>query len=175
MSPKKKREAGIHDITPGIRARRIARVAPRQGRSLLMWAFVFSVFVNLLMLTGPLYMLQVYDRVLHSRSIETLAALSILVTGLYALMALLDYARGRVMARMGAKFAGPAHAGVFDATLRRRANPQEQAMSSAALRDLDAVQSLFASPVLLALMDMPWTPVFIARSSCSTRCWAGFP
>ena len=138
------------------------RAARREGRSLLMWAFVFSVFVNLLMLTGPLYMLQVYDRVLHSRSIETLAALSILVTGLYALMALLDYARGRVMARMGARFQARLDARVFDATLRRRANPQEQAMSSAALRDLDAVQSLFASPVLLALMDMPWTPVFIA-------------
>ncbi len=138
------------------------RAARRKGRVLLIWVFIFSVFVNLLMLTGPLYMLQVYDRVLHSRSVETLVALSVLVTALYGLMALLDYARGRVMARVGARFQSSLDARVFEATLRRRSNPQEQAMSAAALRDLDAVQTLFSSPVLLAIMDMPWTPVFIA-------------
>jgi ABC-type protease/lipase transport system fused ATPase/permease subunit len=66
------------------------RAARRQGQGLMFWAFVFSVFVNLLMLTGPIYMLQVYDRVLHSRSVETLVGLSVLVTALYALMALLE-------------------------------------------------------------------------------------
>ena len=145
--------------TPGVDELRAAR---RQGQGLLIWAFLFSVFVNLLMLTGPLYMLQVYDRVLHSRSVETLVALSVLMIALYGLMALLEYARGRVMARMAARFQSNLDARVFDATLRRRTTPQEQAMSAAALRDLDAVQTFFASPVLLALMDMPWTPVFIA-------------
>lgn len=145
--------------TPGVDELRAAR---RQGQGLLIWAFLFSVFVNLLMLTGPLYMLQVYDRVLHSRSVETLVALSVLMIALYGLMALLEYARGRVMARMAARFQSTLDARVFDATLRRRTTPQEQAMSAAALRDLDAVQTFFASPVLLALMDMPWTPVFIA-------------
>lgn len=138
------------------------RAARRQGRALLFWAFVFSIFVNLLMLTGPLYMLQVYDRVLQSRSVETLVALSVLVTGLYGLMALLDYSRGRVMARMAARFQTTLDARVFDATLRRQTTPQEQAVSAAALRDLDGVQAFIASPVLLALMDMPWTPVFLA-------------
>ena len=65
---------------------------------------LFSVFTNLLMLTGPLYMLQIYDRVLSSRSIETLVALSILVTFMYLMMGLLDFARGRVMSRVGADF-----------------------------------------------------------------------
>ena len=73
---------------PGIQELRAAR---RKGLGLLIWAFVFSVFVNLLMLTGPLYMLQVYDRVLTSRSVETLVALSLLVTMLYVLMGVLDY------------------------------------------------------------------------------------
>ena len=59
--------------------------------------FAFSIFVNLLMLTGPLFMLQLYDRVLGSGSQETLVALFMLVGGLYALMTLLDYARGRLM------------------------------------------------------------------------------
>lgn len=137
------------------------RAARRKGQVLLFWIFVFSIFVNLLMLTGPLYMLQVYDRVLASRSVETLVGLSVLVTGLYALMAMLDYARGRLLARVGARFQSALDRRVFTATLYRRGNPQEEAESDAALRDLDGVQTLFASPVLLAIMDMPWTPLFI--------------
>ncbi|MCQ0090458.1 type I secretion system permease/ATPase [Roseovarius sp. M141] len=135
--------------------------ARRKGQVLLFWTFVFSVFVNLLMLTGPLYMLQVYDRVLASRSVETLVGLSVLVTGLFALMALLDYARGRLLARVGARFQSFLDKRVFTATLHRRTSPQDEAKSDAALRDLDGVQTLFASPVLLAIMDMPWTPLFI--------------
>jgi PrtD family type I secretion system ABC transporter len=138
------------------------RDARRQGRGLFLWAFVFSIFVNILMLTGPLYMLQVYDRVLQSRSVETLVGLSVLVAGLFGLMALLDYARGRVMARLAARFQTRLDARVFDATLRRHGSPKDQTAAAAALRDLDAVQGFLASPVILALMDMPWTPVFIA-------------
>ena len=65
---------------------------------------LFSIFSNLLMLTGPLFMLQVYDRVLASRSEETLVALFGLVTALYLFYGILEYARGRVMARVGARF-----------------------------------------------------------------------
>ncbi|WP_135502480.1 type I secretion system permease/ATPase [Roseovarius aestuariivivens] len=136
--------------------------ARRRGMALIIWAFVFSIFVNLLMLTGPLYMLQVYDRVLASGSLETLTALSILVGALYLLMAVLDYARGRIMARVGARFQTALDGRLFEATLHRSANPREHAAATAALRDLDSVQSLFVSPVLLALFDMPWTPIFIA-------------
>jgi PrtD family type I secretion system ABC transporter len=138
------------------------RAARRKGGILLFWTFVFSIFVNLLMLTGPLYMLQVYDRVLASQSVETLVGLSVLVTGLYALMALLDYARGRLLARVGARFQSALDQRVFKATLHKRGDPKEEAMSAAALRDLDGVQTLFTSPILLALMDMPWTPIFIS-------------
>lgn len=137
------------------------RTARRTGAVLLFWSFVFSIFVNILMLTGPLYMLQVYDRVLASRSVETLVALSLLVTALFFLMGILDYARGRLMARVGARFQSALDARLFDATLRRSTWPHEQARSAAALQDLDAVQKLIASPVLLALFDMPWVPVFV--------------
>ena len=78
---------------------------PRSGfkgaHGLFLTLGVFSMFVNLLMLTGPIYMLQVYDRVLASRSVATLVALTVLIAGLYALMGVLDYARGRVVARDG--------------------------------------------------------------------------
>ncbi|MFK7751032.1 MAG: type I secretion system permease/ATPase [Sedimentitalea sp.] len=137
------------------------RDARRAGSWLLRWAFVFSIFVNLLMLTGPLYMLQVYDRVLASRSVETLVALSLLITALFFLMGVLDYARGRLMARVGARFQTALDARLFDATLRRSTRPHEQARSSAAIQDLDAIQKMIASPVLLAVFDMPWVPVFI--------------
>ena len=76
----------------------------RQARGLFIWVGVFSFFANLLMLTGPLFMLQVYDRVLASRSEATLVALFGLVVFLYGIMALMDYARGRVLARVGARF-----------------------------------------------------------------------
>lgn len=133
-----------------------------QGRSFLTLAFLFSIFVNLLMLTGPLFMLQVYDRVLGSRSVETLSALFLLVALLYALMALLDYARGRIVARFGAKFQSSLDERVFEGTMRRALFPQVRAAPATALRDLESVRSLCSSPVFLAVMDIPWTPVFLA-------------
>ena len=132
-----------------------------QGRGLFMSLAVFSVFVNLLMLTGPLFMLQVYDRVLASRSNETLAALFLLVAGLYALMGFLDYARGRVAARIGAKFQSTLDQRVFDVVLRRATIPAERARPATGLRDLESVQRFMSSPVLFAIFDIPWTPIFI--------------
>ncbi len=74
------------------------------SRGALMAAFLFSVFANLLMLTSPLYMLQIYDRVLLSRSEPTLIALTVLMVFLFAVMGLLDHARSRILARIGARF-----------------------------------------------------------------------
>ncbi len=138
------------------------RNARRAGRALLIWAFVFSIFVNLLMLTGPLYMLQIYDHVLVTRSVSILIELTILVAALYAFMAVLDYARGRVLARMAAGFQSRLDERVFEASLRPTSDKKGAAASSMALRDLDGIHSFFSSPILMALMDMPWTPIFIA-------------
>ncbi len=138
------------------------RKVRNQGNSFLALAFLFSVFVNLLMLTGPLFMLQVYDRVLGSRSTETLSALFLLVALLYALMAMLDYARGRIVARFGARFQSSLDERVFEGTMRRALFPQIRSAPATALRDLESIRSLCASPVLLAVMDIPWTPVFLA-------------
>jgi len=122
---------------------------------------LFSFFVNLLMLTGPLFMLQVYDRVLGSRSEETLVALLVLVTGLFILMGVLDFARGRVAARIGASFQDRLDARVFAATLAQSNTPQGRAASAPALRNLESVQKLLSSPALFALIDIPWAPLFI--------------
>ena len=90
-------------------------IAARKESRGLYWAVgIFSFFANMLMLTGPLYMLQVYDRVLGSRSLETLIALTILVAFLYGIMGLLDYARGRIMGRVAARFQARLERRVFD-------------------------------------------------------------
>lgn len=138
------------------------RAARAQNRALMWSVGLFSVFVNLLMLTGPIFMLQVYDRVLGARSVETLTALFLLVVFLFTTMGLLDYARARVMARVGARFQAALEARVFEAALRRTALVPNDAVSTAALRDLDAVNRLLAAPVFLALFDLPWVPVFLS-------------
>ncbi|HUF57036.1 MAG TPA: ABC transporter transmembrane domain-containing protein, partial [Thermohalobaculum sp.] len=122
---------------------------------------VFSVFVNLLMLTGPLFMLQIYDRVLTSRSEATLVALLVLVTVLFAFMGLLDFVRGRVLARAGARFQTLLDGRVFEAVLRRSVAPGDRARPSTASRDLDAVRQVLSGPAPFAVFDLPWTPIFV--------------
>ena len=156
------RVANPHQV--GSRGGAELAAARRLSRALIWSAGLFSVFVNLLMLTGPIFMLQVYDRVLGSGSEETLLALVVLVVFLYGVMGLLDHARGRVMARVAARLRAALDGRVFSAVLRRAALlPDTAALARpGGLRDLDAVQRLVGSPVLIALFDMPWTPLFIA-------------
>lgn len=135
--------------------------ARHAGRNLIRAVVLFSIFVNLLMLTGPLFMLQVYDRVLGSGSEETLVALFLLVGGLYALMAILDYSRGRVLARFGAQFQSKLDADVFKHSLTEAVHPATRAKPAQGLRDIETLQQLFTSPALLALCDLPWTPFFV--------------
>lgn len=136
-----------------------ARTASAQGIAM---AFVFSAFVNLLMLSAPLYMLQVYDRVLVSRSVETLLTLTLLMAGLFVVMGLLDYARGRIMARVGARLQARLETRVLTAAFRRLSLAPQDTAAHAAERDLDALSRFWASPALLALFDLPWTPLFFA-------------
>jgi ABC-type protease/lipase transport system fused ATPase/permease subunit len=83
-------------------------------RGLLAATLALSIFTNLLMLTGPLFMLQVYDRVLASRSEETLIVLFGLVALLYFFYWLIEYARGRVMSRVGARTQDTLNRPVFE-------------------------------------------------------------
>ncbi|MEO0748613.1 MAG: type I secretion system permease/ATPase [Pseudomonadota bacterium] len=135
------------------------RAALRQDRALLWGIGIFSGFANLLMLTGPIYMLQVYDRVLSSRSVETLVALSLLVLFLYSMMGLLDFARGRVMARVGVRFQSRLERRVFEASMKRSASNDGRPFHG--MRDLEQVQRLMTSPVAMSAFDIPWTPLFL--------------
>ncbi|MEM8823703.1 MAG: type I secretion system permease/ATPase [Pseudomonadota bacterium] len=153
-------------------AEEVASIRQRSNHLLVM-VFLFSVAVNALMLTGPVYMLQVYDRVLSSRSEETLIALSVLVTFLFLMMGILDHARGRVTARVGARFQSMLDGRVFQAHLRRAAATPGGAGGRNPLRHLEAVQRLMSSPVFLALFDIPWTPLFLAAIFIF-HPWLGF-
>jgi len=139
--------------------REMALVRDRSRKALLA-AFVFSVFVNLLMLTSPLYMLQVYDRVLVSRSEETLLALSVLVAFLFLAMGVLDHARSRVMARIGARLQVEMEERVLSASFRRLIVAPQDSIAHNAQRDLDTAARVWTSPALMALFDLPWTPIF---------------
>ncbi|WP_333713518.1 type I secretion system permease/ATPase [Yoonia sp.] len=128
----------------------------RQGH-LVAAAVVFGGVVNLLMLTGPLYMLHLYDHVLATGSVATLVTLSVLAAFLFAGMAVLDYLRGRIMGRVAGRFSQGMAPRVFDATMT--ASPPRSADAGPA--HLEALRATLASPALLAVFDLPWTVLFI--------------
>ncbi|AGI66264.1 type I secretion system ATP binding protein [Octadecabacter antarcticus 307] len=133
----------------------------KRSRPMYWFVAIFSSFVNALMLTGPLYMLNVYDRVLGSRSFETLVALSVLVGFMYLMMGILDYARGRIMGRVGAQFQVDLDERVFNASMQARASGRAPAEATTGQRDLQSVQRAITSPVAMAPFDLPWTVIFL--------------
>ena len=135
-------------------------VAKRAAKKVLFQAGGFSFFVNILMLTGPLYMLQIYDRVLASGSHETLLVITVLTLGLFAAMALLDYVRSALLARGGEAFENTMKGLTFDLVLnasRRGASAADQP-----LRDLRQLRQFVGGQALTAVFDAPWTPFFLA-------------
>ena len=137
------------------------KVALSESRRLFMSCGLFSVFVNVLMLTGPVFMLQVYDRVLTSRSEATLVTLAAIVAFLFLMMGVLDYARGRVLARAGARLQVRLDARVLRAILARSVSPADRARPASGLRDLETIQRFAAGSGPFAFFDAPWTPVFL--------------
>ncbi|MCI4660404.1 MAG: type I secretion system permease/ATPase [Neomegalonema sp.] len=152
----------MHNDSHQLRAGRAElRDALRSGRKLFYGVGLFSFFVNLLMLTGPLFMLQVYDRVISSGNEATLVALFIFVTGLFAVMGALDYIRARVLARAGARFQSLLDARVFTATLARAVSPAERSRPATGLRDLESIQRMLSGPAPFAFFDAPWVPIYL--------------
>ena len=137
------------------------RGALAESRRLFVSVGFFSIFVNLLMLTGPLFMLQVYDRVLTSRSEATLVTLIGIVAFLFLMMGVLDHARGRVLARAGARLQARLDSRVLRAILTRAIAPAERARPATGVRDLEAIQRFASGPGPFAFFDAPWTPVFL--------------
>ena len=137
------------------------RKARKSNRGAFWVIGLFSLFANLLMLTSPLYMMQVYDRVLGSRSLETLVALTVLAGFLFLIMGILDYVRGRILARVGARFHDQLEARVFHAVQDKSAAGFNDDAAKVGLRDLEAMQKALSSPIVSAFFDLPWTPLFL--------------
>jgi PrtD family type I secretion system ABC transporter len=123
---------------------------------------LFSAVINLLMLTGPLFMLQVYDRVLTSASVPTLVALVAIVAVLYVFMALLEWVRGRVLARNAFLWDEEISLKLFKSVLKEDQSMPASARTFSPLRDLDTVRNFLAGPGPRTLFDVPWVPVYLA-------------
>jgi ATP-binding cassette, subfamily C, bacterial PrsD len=121
---------------------------------------LFSGMISILMLTGSVYMLQVYDRVLASRSIPTLIGLSIMVLLAFIVQGVLDAVRARMLARIGAEFDQDLSPKVFELMrlLPLRGARSEQSMQG--VRDLDSVRSFLGGMGPTAFFDMPFMPIF---------------
>ncbi|WP_323035660.1 hypothetical protein [Pararhodobacter sp.] len=136
--------------------------APKQIRTGRLWFAVlfFGALMNPLMMTGPLFMLQVYDRVIPSQSGATLAALFVLAAFLYAMMALLDSARIRVLVRIAAKFRAALDRPVFEARMFALIRDPGHSATLGALQDLDMVHKAIASSAVLSVLDTLWAFAF---------------
>lgn len=132
----------------------------RRIAGLFLPTVVFSALVNLLGLTGSIYMLQVYDRVIPSQSVPTLVALSVLGVVLYLAMGFLDHLRGRILARAGVRFQAWLDPRVFRLTVTRSRQPGI-GNPAAALQDVEAIQRFLSGPMPIALMDAPWLPLYV--------------
>ncbi len=126
------------------------------------WAVgLFSLALNLLLLTIPLYMLQLFDRVLTSRSVETLTLLSVAATGAILTLAALEAVRGQLMVRISnwldRQLGGALLGASVTAGLSRGSDASVQG-----LRDLLTFRTFITGPSVFPFLDAPWTPVFIA-------------
>ncbi len=121
----------------------------------------FSLFINLLMLVPPLYMLQLYDRVLTSRSEDTLIMLTLIVVVLFITMALLEIVRSKILVKVGNKLDSILSQRVFN-SLFELANKHPGKASSMPLNDLTQVRQFMTGNGLFAFFDAPWIPIYIA-------------
>ncbi|MBX3518653.1 MAG: type I secretion system permease/ATPase [Xanthobacteraceae bacterium] len=134
---------------------------------------LFSFFINMLTLTGALFMLQVYDRVLPSRSIPTLAGLAIIALALFAFLAVLDVLRGRLLVRVGAYLDESLSPKIYDAVVRMPLRSMRQGDGLQPIRDFDQIRGFLSGLGPTALFDLPWLPIYLAICFVF-HFWIGF-
>ena len=145
---------------PGIRRSELGE-ALRACRSAFVGVGLLSSMINLLYLTGSLFMLEIYDRVLPSRSVPTLVGLVVLAGGLYVAQGILDLIRGRILVRIGTSLDEALSGRVFETVVRLPLMSGGQGEGLQPLRDLDNVRSFLSSMGPGALFDLPWLPLYL--------------
>jgi PrtD family type I secretion system ABC transporter len=129
-------------------------------RPFFLSAAAFSLLVNLLLLAPALFMLQVFDRVLTSRSMETLIMLFVLVIGALLIMAYLDMIRSRLLTAAAVTLEKRLGPRVLAEMIRRSAAPGgSDAMHG--LRDVNSLRAFLTGPGILAVFDAPWVPIYV--------------
>jgi ATP-binding cassette, subfamily C, bacterial PrsD len=143
--------AGDDPVSRGLResARRMAGIA------------LFSGVINLLMLSGSLYMLQVYDRVIPSRNIATLFGLSVIVLLAYLTQGYFDALRARMLCRAATLFDAGLQDSIHDALGTLPLRGVKPMLMQQPLRDLDQIRVFMSSMGPTAFLDMPWIPIFL--------------
>lgn len=151
----------LESVSKELTAKGGLAAALREARKDLYAVAAFSLAANILVLALPLYTLQVYDRVLSSRSADTLLLLTLVAAFLLFGFGLLDMLRQRILSRAAARLESRIDREVFDALLERRisGNPVNEAEI---LGSLFSLRHFAASNGVLAILDIPWTPLFIA-------------
>ena len=145
-----------------IEAGKELRHALTMSRRALVAVAIFSALCNILMMTGSLYMLEIYDRVLPSRSVPTLLALSLLAIILFSMQGTLDFVRSRILGRIGSHFDEVVGPRVFELVTRMPQRIGRRVEGLQPMRDLDAIRLFMSSGGPNAFLDIPWLPFYMA-------------
>jgi ATP-binding cassette subfamily C protein len=139
----------------------------RQGMRVIAPAFataiVFSFFINLLLFVSPIYMLQIYDRVLGTRNLVTLAGITVIAAILLMVWAALETLRSRLLVRAGLLFDQAFSAPMFR-MVHRGLLRQPGTVNPGYLRDVDVIREFFTGAGLIAFCDLPWFPLYVGVS-----------
>lgn len=131
------------------------------SRRSFLYVALFSFFINLLFLTPTIYMLQVYDRVVGSGSINTLIMITLIVVVMFAVMAVLEFVRSRIMARISARMDVAMQARLVDVMFRHALHNPRNA-STEPLTDLNNIRGFISGTGVFAFFDAPWFPFYMA-------------
>ena len=132
----------------------------RAARPAFLSAIVFSLFINLLAFVGPLYMLQIYDRVITSRNELTLVFITLIAAFLLIVFAALEKIRSSVLVRAGLLFDARTRADLFEIALRG-ALKQPGSAHAGTLREIDVIREFLTGTGLISFCDAPWVPIFV--------------
>ncbi len=142
-------------------------------RNALVGVGIFSAVSNILMLTGSIFMLEVYDRVLPSRSVPTLIGLCVIAAFLFAMLGAIDLIRSRIMVRIGASLDEALSARVYETLIRIPLKIGNRSDGLQPLRDLDSLRSFLSGSGPIAFFDLPWLPVYLAICFVFFHFWIG--
>ncbi len=147
------------DVKPQSSQTELRRVLETHRKNLL-YVALFSFFINLLMLVPPLYMLQIYDRVLTSRSTETLLVLTLVVLWLFMTMGMLEFVRSRILVRLSARLDDQLNSRLYQSVSKLALQEPEKATHHP-LMDLSSLRQFLSSNAPFVVFDAPWVTVYL--------------